>query len=279
MRVLGVLLLVAILAALGCVTIDELPARRALADSIAAGGKLEPRVVQTKLFKLQTYVHMTSSSAPWVVYIEGDGHVWGSAGPSVNPTPIDPLALRLASLDASENVIYIARPCQYVEGWCDLKYWTSHRLAVEVVDAYEQALRQLSRESGIHQYRLVGFSGGGGVAVLLAARLKSESALSAIDLRTVAGNLDHAQWTRQLGLMPLNGSLNPANSAVQLADLPQLHFLGYDDRVVPSAVYDSYASKVHRKQCLEKSLQPASHVRGWSELWVELSTIKPRCHA
>ena len=33
--------------------------------------------------------------------------------PSSNPTPTNPLAFKMALVDESENIIYLARPCQY----------------------------------------------------------------------------------------------------------------------------------------------------------------------
>ncbi|MDA9667740.1 hypothetical protein N9T45_02775, partial [Candidatus Pelagibacter sp.] len=49
-----------------------------------------------------------------VVYIEGDGLSWiDRFTPSSDPTPKNPLAFKLAKLDQNQNVIYLARPCQY----------------------------------------------------------------------------------------------------------------------------------------------------------------------
>ena len=51
-----------------------------------------------------------------VVYIEGDGLSWiDRFTPSSDPTPKNPLAFKLAKLDPNQNVIYLARPCQYVQ--------------------------------------------------------------------------------------------------------------------------------------------------------------------
>ena len=48
------------------------------------------------------------------VYIEGDGYAWATTtDPSDDPTPINPLALRLAAVDDAPNVLYLARPCQF----------------------------------------------------------------------------------------------------------------------------------------------------------------------
>lgn len=52
------------------------------------------------------------------VYIEGDGHAWQSrTRPSADPTPHNPVGLRLALADPSPApLLYLARPCQYARG-------------------------------------------------------------------------------------------------------------------------------------------------------------------
>ena len=48
------------------------------------------------------------------IYIEGDGRAWLNKNrPSLDPTPKNSLALKLAEIDPAPNVIYLARPCQY----------------------------------------------------------------------------------------------------------------------------------------------------------------------
>ena len=72
---------------------------------------------------------------------------------------------------------------------------------------------------------LVGYSGGGTLAALLATRRQDVSRLV-----TVAGLLDHAAWTQALRISPLTGSLNPADEWAQLRQIPQVHYVGGKDR-------------------------------------------------
>ncbi len=52
-----------------------------------------------------------------VVYIEGDGRAYvNRRTPSNDPTPGNPMALRLALADPSLRVLYLGRPCQYTRG-------------------------------------------------------------------------------------------------------------------------------------------------------------------
>ncbi|ODN66170.1 alpha/beta hydrolase [Methylophaga muralis] len=170
------------------------------------------------------------------VFIEGDGLAWLSRSkPSFDPTPINPVSLNLA-LQARTNtaIAYLARPCQYLiekNANCRQKYWTSHRFAPEVIEAESIALDKLKIATGTSTLRLVGYSGGGAVASLLAAYRDDVS-----ELITIAGNLDHHTWTTQLGLSPLSGSLNPLDVQQQIAQIPQLHLIGEKDQIMPARI-------------------------------------------
>ena len=80
------------------------------------------------------------------VYIEGDGHAWQSrTRPSADPTPHNPVGLRLALADPSPApLLYLARPCQYARGevlrHCATRYWTSARLSEEVISSLDAAV-------------------------------------------------------------------------------------------------------------------------------------------
>lgn len=255
---------VALLALLaGCAGFD----RVGTADRLAAPAQMTRSLVRTGTFVLTAYARNRDAGAPWVVYIEGDGLAWRSRTEvSPDPTPLAPVGLRLAALDPSPNVLYLARPCQYtpfdVDRRCREEYWTGRRFAEEVVasmnDAIERTLRGNSR--GV---RLVGYSGGGAVAALIAARRPD-----VIDLRTVAGNLDHVALNRHHDVTPLKGSLNAADVAERLARLPQLHLVGGRDTIVVPSVVESYARRAGDRRCIRiQRVEGASHEDGWTEVW------------
>ncbi|MDR7093322.1 alpha/beta hydrolase [Hydrogenophaga laconesensis] len=230
------------------------------------------------VFDLQAFVPARLQRASQLtVYIEGDGLAWVDRHtPSFAPTPIDPLALRLAVADAGARAVYLARPCQYTEGpafkGCHPRYWGSHRFAPEVTGAMGLALDQLKREYGASSLVLVGYSGGAAVAALLAERRRDVVALV-----TVAGTLDSELWTQQQHLSPLHGSLNPKDMASRLARLPQWHFTGQRDRVVPDTVLKSFLG-ASTDQNPEAAPAPVVHVEPdfdhhccWAKAWPALS--------
>ncbi len=211
--------------------------RQREALSLASQQGWEESLLTTTEFNLLAFIPSSiKKSDTLTVYLEGDGLAWvGTTTPSDNPTPINPVGLKLALQDESAAV-YIARPCQYApQGSCDKKYWTSHRFSAEVVNATDAAIDQVKARYGATRLILVGYSGGAAVAALVAS-----ARTDVVQLITIAGNLDHVFWTKQHHISPLTGSLNPADYWRVLQRIPQTHFVGEDDGTINRAVVDSY---------------------------------------
>lgn len=180
------------------------------------------------------------------VYLEGDGFAYVNARqPALDPTPTDPVSLKLALAEPGKGAVaWIGRPCQYTlpdHGRnCRTVIWTTGRTAPEVIDSMGMAVDALKRRSGSGRVILVGYSGGGAIAVLLAARRTDVA-----QIITVAANLDLEYWTRRDGLSPLAGSLDPARQPAEtLERIPQLHFTGGQDRIVGTDVVRSYLNRL-----------------------------------
>ncbi len=201
------------------------------------------------------------------VYIEGDGHAWSTrTRPSGDPTPHDPVGLRLAMTDPSQDpLLYLARPCQFVTGNdlrnCSAKYWTSARLAPEVIASLNDAISKAKTNYGVEQIILVGFSGGGGAAALLAARRTD-----VIFLGTVAGNLDTDAWAKLHGISPLAESPNPIAVAPLLQSLPQLHLSSVDDTTMPPEISERFCRTVRQPQSC-RVVKGVLHGGEWQEVW------------
>jgi len=245
--------------------------RDAVAETIAKAGWSQG-ILDAGSFELYAAWQPGRTAETLTVYLEGDGFAYLDAShPSQDPTPIDPLALRLALVDAqSEAVAYLGRPCQYVMPahgrGCSWPYWTLRRYAPEVVDSTGRAIDQLKAQVGAKRVLLVGYSGGGALAALLAARRPDVAGLV-----TVAANLDLAYWTHRDGLSPLTGSLDPAQEAGRLGTVPQLHFAGGRDRVVGADVTRSFLAHLSAGNLARVEVLPeADHHCCWVEDWPKL---------
>jgi len=209
------------------------------------------------------------------IYLEGDGMAYATATkPAMDPTPSDPVALRMALADPSGAVAWIGRPCQYsltAEGGdhgrgCDPSYWTNARYAPIVVASLNQAIDQLKARYGAQQIVLYGYSGGGALAVLVGA------GRSDVDhIVTAAANLDLAAWTESHGLTPLSGSLDPARDGGGAARIPQVHFTGALDDKVGTSVARSYVRRLPPQAPVQViEIAGFSHACCWAVQWPEL---------
>lgn len=272
------IILFSVLVFAGCGT-DGIEKRLDTAGDLGKSFSLIQNNIEASPFILTSYERVTERGQVATLYIEGDGLAWtGRSTPSLNPTPINPLALRLAAADVSANVFYLARPCQYSKMItpntpCPQKYWTDSRFAPEVIEAMNAALDNMKVRHNITGFNLVGFSGGGAVAVLLIARRDD-----VVSLRTVAGNLNHELLHRIHNVSQLSGSLNPMNVAEKINKIPQHHFIGGDDKVVPPAIAKSFVNASGDPQCIHLTIVPnATHEKGWLEHWPTLLNYPIHC--
>ena len=269
-RYLTVLLFIALV---GCTHAPSSPKdRRENADQLATAANWERQTLATEPFALVAYSPKNRQKTHVLtVYIEGDGLAWISRSQaSSDPTPQRPLGLELALNHHTGVAVYLARPCQYVQGFnthnCNKTYWTTGRFSSEVIAASQQAINKLKQQFDAKQLQLIGYSGGGAIAALVAAQRKD-----VISLITVAGNLDHMAWTKEHRITPLNNSLNPADVWQSLKDIPQVHFVGGQDRIVGKNIVESYRSRFpNNKKPVLRVISSFDHYCCWVQQWSKL---------
>lgn len=248
-------------------SIDKIAEKNGFKKEFISGGK----------FIITTYSKVTNTYSPdYVIYIEGDGNVTRFGGtPSANPTPKNHMTLNLAFKDKRENVIYIARPCQYtpmrMNPACTTEYWTNKRWSEDSVDNINNVINLVAAKAkNIH---LVGFSGGGGIAILVAAKNKKVK-----DIITIAGNLDVEEFVKYHKNIPCIGSLNPIDYAEKVKNIPQMHFVGSKDSRVPFFIADSFVRKSNSSCVKYRIIEGKTHSKGWIDDWSELlANIKLDC--
>jgi pimeloyl-ACP methyl ester carboxylesterase len=259
-------------AALAACSATDMVPRARKASVIARDAGWSQRLIAVDRFDLASFSSpATTGSELLTIYIEGDGLAFlDRATASDDPTPLDPLALRLALAAPQRPAAYVARPCQYVlpdhARNCGPALWTSRRYAPEVIDSLDRAADTLKASAGARRLVLVGYSGGGAVAAVLAARRSDVAGLI-----TVVANLDLGYWVRRDKLAPLPGSLDPADFAGALAAVPQVHFTGGRDEVVGTDVARAYLARLPKpNRAAIVEIADYDHRCCWADHWRDL---------
>lgn len=257
----------------GCATLD----RNAHADSLARPAGLTRELINTDGFVLTSFSRISRPDEPLDLYIEGDGLAWISRSePSLDPTPREATGLALAAADPAPNVVYLARPCQFtpmaLNPRCGAPYWTDKRFAPEVVVSMNDAVSQFAARTPGQSVNLVGYSGGGALVVLIAGRRTDVASI-----RTVAGNLDDEFVNRLHQVSPMPESKNPIDFSSRVASIPQVHFSGAGDTVVPPVVAQRFVHLTGKRCAQARTVPAVTHDGDWSRLWPALLAVAPVC--
>ncbi|MGE0745667.1 MAG: alpha/beta hydrolase family protein [Rhodospirillales bacterium] len=226
--------------------------------TIAAGG-----------FPLFGMLRTGPPGAALTVYIEGDGYAWiDRATPAADPTPRETPVFDMAAADrAAPAVLYLARPCQFAAApACTPALWTTARYGAAAVAALSGAIDRAKADAGAGAVELVGWSGGGVMAALVAARRRDVALIV-----TAAANLDTAAWARHHGVTPLDGSLDPVAAAPLTKAVPQMHYHGGRDGVVPSATAIRYLDGLGESAAARQVvIAEFDHRCCWAARWPDL---------
>ena len=153
---------------------------------------------------LATWQKISDDQHPIHIYVEGDGHAFYANGrPTPDPTPQNSFVRKLAATDTAPNVVYIARPCQFVsDSNCDVSDWTNARFSQNNVNSMAGVIKQFAKNKPII---IIGYSGG---ALLTGLAIKQNPDIKVQKWITIAGVLNHHDWTEYFGDEPLDKSLD-----------------------------------------------------------------------
>ena len=187
--------------------------------------------IQTDFYKLASWQKITDTKSPIRIYIEGDGYAFNHLGhATTNPTPHGTFLRKIAFNDPNPNVVYLARPCQFVkDNQCSVQDWTTGRFSQDIINSTTQAIKRISEKQEII---LIGYSGG---ALLSGLVIEQNPKLPVKKWVTLAGVLNHTKWTEALNLPPLKDSID----LEKLPTVPQLHLIGDKDTTVSYKLTES----------------------------------------
>ena len=223
---------------------------------------------------IQAYLKMRVSKtqvgpeSDLTIYIEGDGAHWLlQMAPPPNPTPRKSLVVSLATQDQSPFILYLARPCQYIDiaqfKDCDPSVWTEGRFSSAVIQLANDAIDKVLRDLPAVQLNLVGHSGGGTLATLIASTRNDVRCLV-----TLASPLDISAWARTLSVAPLFLSKNPADPNIQLKNIRQTHFFGENDSIVTRESIGNYRNFSEKTDFIV--IPGFDHTKAWADQWAIL---------
>ena len=215
-------------------------------------------------FELAVFEKSGAESGFLHIYLDGDGRPVDPVRliSAADPTPRDALVLELMNRDPM-RAVYLGRPCYFRPDAspCHPDLWTTARYGPRVVAALCTAVQQLASETAM-PVALIGFSGGGALAVLVA-----NCADSVTRVITVNGNLDTALWARLRGFLPLKASLNPLDVGLPERVTTRVYLVGEDDPVVPPEVSAKFSASVPGRLI---TFPGFTHTCCWTDVWPSL---------
>ena len=225
--------------------------------------------VNSSQFKHMVLIKGENNTPRLHVYIEGDGRPFSNRFQiATDPSPRQPMMMQLMAQDKTAS-LYLGRPCyfnqshpQMTDEKCNFHWWTDARYSDDVVTSMVDALRHSLKIYSFQGVTLIGHSGGGTLAMLMAARMPEVD-----QLVTLAGNLDTQTWTRYHHFSALSNSLNPAVEIKIAKPEKQLHFMGAKDDNIPPALAQDFLTKIGQQG---KVLEGADHNCCWQSRWPEL---------
>lgn len=193
------------------------------------------------------------------IYIEGDGLPWiREQRVSIDPTPSNPVLLRLMSADDTAAV-YLGRPCYFGTSTsqpCKPALWTAERYAEPIVESMCEAANRLSSRRGAVAVELIGYSGGGAIALGMRACTRH-----LISITTIAANLDVNAWSAYHRYTPLVLSRHLTSRHDIRPDVRETHWQCRGDRRVPPSITDAYFAA--HPEATRVIVDNCSHEHGW----------------
>ncbi|HWW21103.1 MAG TPA: hypothetical protein VNZ06_09890 [Steroidobacteraceae bacterium] len=252
---------------LWCLLLGACASATQRARDFASQHALTDSLIQGEAFEHQVFWSSHPDGKVLYVFIDGDGVPWSGHGTRVasDPTPLHPLALALAARTA-HPVLYLGRPCYFSvhdRAGCTPGVWTSGRYSAQVVDSMAVAANGFAAAGDYQHLVLIGYSGGGALAVLMAPKVPSTRAII-----TIAANLDVGEWARVHGYLPLDQSLDPATQPALPSAIAQRHLFGGRDLTVPERSTVRYFQRLQASQLWR--FPGFDHVCCWIRHWPDI---------
>lgn len=213
----------------------------------------ETVTVETEHFSFRVFQKPLMPGKPIRFYIEGDG----------TPNPKEFTALQLAQKDPYENVVYLSRPCQFIDSKVCTKseIYTSARFHEEIVKEMMELVIFVVKKNKPSSIEFIGYDGGATMAMLLSTRVPGVTRVV-----TIAGILDTSAYTTHNNLPQLTDSLNPADERAALGQIPQIHYVGGRDDVTTRRMAERFVARLYNPRSAVVKVVPSADHDNWNNI-------------
>ena len=221
--------------------------------TIPQSDQFEAKQIETEHFSLAVWEKNSIQKGQTLrIYFEGDG----------DPNPLHTVAFDLASADPTANVIYVARPCQWVKDKiCEQKpqIYKAARFHPEIMREMEELTTYLIRKHQASAVEFIGYDGGAVIALNMAGKIPAKRVI------TVAGITDINAFNSYHDLPEFaeDEADNPADNLLVLAQTPQIHYVGKEDKVTPPRLVERFVSRLKNPKSAVVKVVPDTGHTDW----------------
>ena len=200
------------------------------------------------------------------IYIDGNAKSTGLF--AQKPVVEMPVARFYAQKDTYPHIMYLARPCLFVDNpKCNSAVWQEGQFQEEIIDEMKAAIERTLKKYHIKEIELIGYDGGATMALLLSTRLKGVD----VKVITIAGILDVEQYALLNDVDLSDYSENPAKELFSLSQIYQVHFIGAKDKTVPIEFVKLFRKNMPDPRHFEVNVVQSATHDNWIEKNFKLS--------
>lgn len=181
-------------------------------------------------------------------YISGNG----------NPTPKNPIALKLAENDDFQNIVVLTRPCQYNEKMSicsNESIWKENQYHPEIIQEMSELVLFYIKKYKPKHIEFVAIDSATPLAFSLAQKFSNTSKII-----TIGGILDVDSYAKENNFKNLHSSQTPMNNRLFLSRIPQIHYVNDDDKIATVENAERFVSKlINPKSAVVKIVRNIDH--------------------